>query len=93
MCTLVATETMAVAEHIGICVCDITNATTLMIKMLSATLASNLPEICEIEAYKFKEHDLKFLFPNFGNTCKRYLEILRPQHHLKAVKINIGEQL
>ena len=65
MCTLVATETMAVAEHVGICVCDITNTTTLMIKMLSATLASNLPEICEIEAYKFTEHDLKVFISKF----------------------------
>ena len=50
MCTLVATETMALAKYTCNYVCDVTNATTLMIKMLSATLASNLLAFCKIEA-------------------------------------------
>ena len=47
---MVAMETIALVKYTCIYICDITNAATLAIKILSKTPASGLPAVCEIEA-------------------------------------------
>ena len=50
MCSMVSMETLTVAKYTCNYICDVTNAATLVIKILSGTLASGLPAVCEIEA-------------------------------------------
>ena len=47
---MVAMETIIVAKYTCNYICDVTNAATMVIKILSETPASGLPAVCEIEA-------------------------------------------
>ena len=47
---MVAMETFTVAKYTCNYICDVTNAATLAIKILSKTSVSDLPAVCEIEA-------------------------------------------